>query len=37
LNNDINEKLWSAAGYDGIPAFEKMIEELSEFDYKFKN
>lgn len=37
LNNNINEKLWSAGGYDEIPDFEKMAEELSEFDYKFKN
>ncbi len=36
-DHEMNKKLWTAAGYSDTPTFEKMIKELSEFDYKFKN
>ena len=31
----LNDKLWRAAGYESPPSVPQMIEELSEFDYRF--
>ena len=31
----MNDRLWRAAGYESAPAVPQMIEELSEFNYRF--
>ena len=35
-NSDINNNIWTSAGYLNPPTIKGMIEELSDFDYRFK-
>lgn len=36
-NKEMNGKLWQAAGYVEPPTVEMMVEELSNFDYRFED
>ena len=36
-NEEMNQKLWSAAGYEEPPTVEAMVEELAQFDYRFED